>query len=120
MDLKVIKTNIEDVIIFQPQKFNDSRGYLIESYSEKKYKPHIPSLSFVQDNESKSSYGVLRGLHFQKYPYEQAKLVRVIKGEVQDVAVDIRPNSKTFKQSNHIRSTHPCIRNSNHISNPFF
>ena len=98
MNLKTIKTNIDDVIIFQPEIFNDSRGYLIESYSDKKYKNHIPSSSFVQDNESKSSYGILRGLHFQKAPYEQAKLVHVIKGEIQDVAVDIRPNSKTFKQ----------------------
>ena len=98
MDIKVIKTKIDDVIIFQPEEFNDSRGYLIESYSEKIYKKYLPSVSFVQDNESKSSFGVLRGLHFQRKPYEQAKLVRVIKGEIQDIAVDIRPNSKTFKQ----------------------
>ena len=98
MKTKIIKTDIDEVIIFQPEIFNDSRGYLIESYSEKKYKEYLPDISFVQDNESKSSFGVLRGLHFQKSPYEQAKLVRVIKGEIQDVAIDLRPESKTFKK----------------------
>tara|TARA_B100001250_G_C19816402_1_gene798657 strand:+ start:204 stop:737 length:534 start_codon:yes stop_codon:yes gene_type:complete len=98
MNVTVIKTKIEDVKIFQPEVFNDDRGYLIESFSEKHYKDHLLNTNFVQDNESKSSYGTLRGLHFQEKPFEQAKLVRVIKGEIQDVAVDLRKESKTYKQ----------------------
>lgn len=98
MNVSVNKTKIEDVKIFQPEVFNDDRGYLIESFSEKNYKDHLLNTNFVQDNESKSSYGTLRGLHFQEKPFEQAKLVRVIKGEIQDIAVDLRKESKTYKQ----------------------
>lgn len=98
MNVTVFKTKIEDVKIFQPEVFNDDRGYLIESFSELNYKNYLLNTNFVQDNESKSSYGTLRGLHFQEKPFEQAKLVRVIKGEIQDVAVDIRKESKTYLQ----------------------
>ena len=96
MNFKLIKTQIDDVKIFQPDKFEDSRGYLIESYKEIFFKEHLPSVDFVQHNESESSYGVIRGLHYQKAPYEQSKLVRVIEGVIQDVAVDLRKNSDTY------------------------
>jgi len=94
--MKFIETKISDVIIIEPTVFGDERGYFLESYNQKKFEESIGQVSFVQDNESKSSKGVLRGLHFQKPPYEQAKLVRCIEGEVLDVAVDIRKNSKTY------------------------
>jgi len=96
MNIKVYKTNIDDVLIFQPEEFLDHRGYLIESYNKSLYEKHLPSVNFVQENESKSTFGVLRGLHYQKSPYSQAKLVRVIKGEIQDIAVDIRKKSSTY------------------------
>ena len=96
--MEIIKTKIPGVIVFQPEIFLDERGYLIESYNEFFYKDLIEDVNFVQDNESKSKYGVLRGLHFQKKPFEQAKLIRVVRGEIQDVVVDIRPNSTTFKK----------------------
>ena len=80
MNIKMSNTVIDDVLIFQPEEFLDHRGYLIESYNESLYKKHLPSINFVQENESKSSFGVLRGLHYQDTPYSQAKLVRVIKG----------------------------------------
>ena len=96
MNIKVHKTNINNVLIFQPEEFLDHRGYLIESYNESLYKKHLPSINFVQENESKSNFGVLRGLHYQDEPHSQAKLVRVIKGEVQDVAIDIRKKSPTY------------------------
>tara|TARA_Y100001936_G_scaffold244403_1_gene284726 strand:+ start:495 stop:1028 length:534 start_codon:yes stop_codon:yes gene_type:complete len=96
MNIKVIQTDIPEVKIFQPQPFIDERGYLIESFNKELYKNHLPSVDFVQDNESKSSFGVLRGLHYQDKPYLQAKLVRVVQGEIQDVAVDIRKESKTY------------------------
>ena len=98
MNTKLIKTNLQEVVIFKPELFKDKRGYLIESYNEKIYGKCLPNINFVQENESKSCYGVLRGLHFQKKPYQHAKLVRVVKGEIQDVAVDIRPDSKTYGQ----------------------
>ena len=98
MKIKVIKTDIDDVLIFEPEKFIDNRGCLIESFNQGFYSKYLPNINFVQDNESLSKYGVLRGLHFQKAPFEQAKLVRVVKGEVQDIAVDIRPESKTYKK----------------------
>ena len=98
MNFEVIKTKIPGVIIIQPKCFIDDRGYFLESYNKTSYKEILPNINFVQDNESQSSYGVLRGLHFQKEPFAQAKLVRVIKGEIQDVAIDIRPNSKTYKK----------------------
>lgn len=94
--MKVIKTAIEDVVIIEPDVFGDSRGYFFESYSQKKFDEQVRPVRFVQDNESKSKYGVLRGLHFQKGKDAQSKLVRVIKGRVLDVAVDIRKGSPTF------------------------
>ena len=94
--MKFIETKISDVIIIEPTVFGDARGYFLESYNQKKFEEVVGKTSFVQDNESKSSKGVLRGLHFQKPPFEQAKLVRCIEGEVLDVAVDIRINSKTY------------------------
>ena len=96
--MKFTKTKILDVIIIEPTLFRDNRGYFLESYNQKKFEEVVGKTSFVQDNESKSSKGVLRGLHFQKPPYEQAKLVRCVEGEVLDVAVDIRKNSKTYGQ----------------------
>ena len=96
--MKFIKTKISDVIIIEPTVFGDNRGYFLESYNKKKFEEVVGKTSFIQDNESKSSKGVLRGLHFQKPPFDQAKLVRCIEGEVLDVAVDIRKNSKTYGQ----------------------
>lgn len=94
--MNVIKTDIEGVVIIEPRIFNDARGYFFESFSERDFCKEVREVRFVQDNESKSSYGVLRGLHFQKPPFCQSKLVRVIKGAVLDVAVDIRKGSPTF------------------------
>ena len=96
--MEVIKTNIEGVVIIEPRIFRDDRGYFFESFSQRDFQEKVCNTVFVQDNESKSSYGVLRGLHFQKPPYAQSKLVRVIKGAVLDVAVDIRKGSPTFGQ----------------------
>ena len=92
------KTTIEGVYIIEPKVFNDSRGYFFEAWKKEEFEQHIGPVEFIQDNESKSSYGVLRGLHYQKGDFSQAKLVRVIKGRVLDVAVDIRPSSPTFGQ----------------------
>ena len=94
--MKFIKTLIPDAYIIEPTVFGDTRGYFLESYNQKKFEEGIGKTSFVQDNESKSSKGVLRGLHFQKPPFEQAKLLRCTEGEVLDIAVDIRKNSKTY------------------------
>ena len=94
--MNVIQTAIEGVVILEPLLFKDERGYFFESFSQKEFEEKVQKVSFVQDNESKSSYGVIRGLHFQKPPYAQSKLVRVIKGAVLDVAVDIRKGSPTF------------------------
>ena len=94
--MKLIKTKISDIIIIEPAIFGDDRGYFFESYNQKKFEKIVCKTSFIQDNESKSYRGVLRGLHFQKPPFQQAKLVRCIKGEVLDVAVDIRKNSNTY------------------------
>ena len=96
--IEVIKTNIEGVVIIEPRIFKDDRGYFFESFSQREFEEKVCKTTFVQDNESKSSYGVLRGLHFQKPPFAQSKLVRVIKGAVLDVAVDIRKGSPTFGQ----------------------
>ena len=96
--MKVIKTVLEGVTIIEPRLFNDERGYFFESFSQRDFENQVRNIRFVQDNESKSSYGVLRGLHFQKPPFTQSKLVRVIKGAVLDVAVDIRKGSPTFGQ----------------------
>ena len=94
--MKVVKTAIEDVVIIEPDVFGDARGYFFESYSQKRFDEQVRPIKFVQDNESKSRYGVLRGLHFQKGKDAQSKLVRVVKGRVLDVAVDIRRGSPTF------------------------
>lgn len=91
-----IKTEIPEVVIIAPKVFGDERGYFFESYNQEEFEENIGKINFVQDNESKSSYGVLRGLHFQKPPYTQSKLVRVIEGEVLDVAVDLRKKSPTY------------------------
>jgi dTDP-4-dehydrorhamnose 3,5-epimerase len=94
--MNIIKTKIEDLLIIEPQVFGDERGFFVETYNAERYKEAGINLEFVQDNLSKSQKGVLRGLHFQKEPFEQGKLVQVIKGKVLDVAVDIRHNSPTF------------------------
>ena len=94
--MEIIKTSIEGLVIIQPRVIEDQRGYFMETYKENFIKENFPDIHFTQDNESKSKYGVLRGLHFQKKPYEQTKLVRVIEGEVMDVAVDLRIGSKTY------------------------
>ena len=96
--MEIIKTNIEGVVIIEPRIFKDDRGYFFESFSQREFEEKVCKTTFVQDNESKSSYGVLRGSHFQKPPFAQSKLVRVIKGAVLDVAVDIRKGSPTFGQ----------------------
>ena len=96
--MEIIKTNIEGVVIIETRIFKDDRGYFFESFSQREFEEKVCKTTFVQDNESKSSYGVLRGLHFQKPPFAQSKLVRVIKGAVLDVAVDIRKGSPTFGQ----------------------
>lgn len=96
--MNIIKTNIDQIVIIEPQIYSDSRGYFFESFNQKEFEEKICKTTFVQDNESKSSFGVLRGLHFQKPPFAQSKLVRVVKGSVLDVAVDIRTGSPTFGQ----------------------
>ena len=94
--MEVIETEIEGLKIIRPNIYRDDRGYFIESYSQKKFEEEVSKITFVQDNESSSRYGVLRGLHYQKAPFAQAKLVRVIKGKVLDIAVDIRKDSSSF------------------------
>ena len=96
IEMEVIKTEIEGVVIIEPRIFKDERGYFYESFSQREFEEKVCRTTFVQDNQSKSSYGVLRGLHFQKPPHCQSKLVRCIKGAVLDVAVDIRTGSPTF------------------------
>lgn len=94
--MEYIKTEIDGVVILEPRVFNDERGYFLEAFSQLNFDENIFPLRFVQDNESKSTYGVVRGLHFQKGEHSQGKLVRVVKGAVLDVAVDIRKGSPTF------------------------
>ena len=95
--MSIIKTELDGVYIIEPKVFGDARGYFFESYNKERFFQDTGyDVDFVQDNESKSSYGVVRGLHFQKPPYAQAKLVRVVKGKVLDVAVDLRKDSPTF------------------------
>lgn len=94
--MNIITTEIEGLIIIEPRIFQDSRGYFFESFNQSEFEEKIGPAMFVQDNESKSCYGVVRGLHFQKGAHSQSKLVRVVKGKVLDVAVDLRPGSKTF------------------------
>lgn len=109
--MRVIQTGIEGVLILEPRVFEDQRGYFFESFNLKEFEAKVGHVDFVQDNESKSSYGVVRGLHFQKGDHCQAKLVRVVKGAVLDVAVDIRKGSPTFgkhvavelTESNHLQ-----------------
>ena len=96
--MNIVKTSIPDVLILEPRVFSDPRGYFFESFSQKKFEEEVCKTIFVQDNESKSSFGVLRGLHFQKAPDAQSKLVRIIQGKVLDVAVDIRVGSPTYGQ----------------------
>lgn len=101
--MEIITTAIKDVLILQPKVFGDARGYFFESFSQREFDEKVAPLlghtiNFVQDNESMSSYGVMRGLHFQKPPYTQSKLVRCVKGAVLDVAVDIRKGSPTYGQ----------------------
>ena len=94
--MNVIKTPIEGVVIIEPRLFGDDRGYFFESFNQREFEREVGPVAFVQDNESKSRYGVIRGLHFQKGEHAQSKLVRVVKGLVLDVAVDIRPGSPTY------------------------
>ena len=96
--MNVINTAIDGLFIIEPKIFEDSRGYFFESFSQREFEDKIGPIHFVQDNESKSSYGVMRGLHFQRPPYTQSKLVRCVKGAVLDVAVDIRKGSPTYGQ----------------------
>lgn len=96
--MEVVKTNIEGVVIIEPRLFKDDRGYFFESFSQREFDEKVRPIKFVQDNESMSSYGVMRGLHFQTMPYSQSKLVRCVKGAVLDVAVDIRKGSPTYGQ----------------------
>ena len=96
--MEIIKTKIKDLFIIKPDVFEDERGYFFESFSKEKFKSMGLDLDFVQDNESKSQKNVLRGLHFQKPPFAQGKLVRVVKGAVLDVAVDLRKDSATYGQ----------------------
>ena len=96
--MNVIKTAIDGVFILEPRLFEDARGYFFESFNQREFEEKVAPVVFVQDNESKSSYGVVRGLHYQKPPYTQSKLVRVVKGAVLDVAVDVREGSPTFGQ----------------------
>ena len=94
--MKFIKTQIKDLIIIEPSVFEDSRGYFLETYNKEKFDDFFCKIDFIQDNESKSSKGVLRGLHFQNLPYEQAKLVICINGKILDIVVDLRKSSKTY------------------------
>ncbi|MBR8535292.1 dTDP-4-dehydrorhamnose 3,5-epimerase [Carboxylicivirga sediminis] len=96
--MEIINTEIPNLIIIKPEVYSDPRGYFLESFSEKRYKEAGINAQFIQDNISKSSYGVIRGLHYQLAPYSQSKLVSVIEGTILDVAVDLRKNSPTFGQ----------------------
>lgn len=97
--MKIISTNLKDCYVLQPQVFNDPRGYFLESFNLKKFQEKTgKKVEFVQDNESQSQYGTIRGMHMQKGNASQAKLVRVVKGKVLDVVIDARPDSPTFKQ----------------------
>ncbi|MBR5807647.1 MAG: dTDP-4-dehydrorhamnose 3,5-epimerase [Alistipes sp.] len=94
--MKITKGEIEGIFIIEPRIFEDERGYFFEAFSEREFAKEVCDIHFVQDNEAKSSYGVVRGLHFQLPPHAQSKLVRVVEGRVLDIAVDIRKNSPTF------------------------
>ena len=111
--MNIIKTAIEGLVILEPQLFKDDRGYFFESFNQREFEEKVCKTTFVQDNESKSSFGVLRGLHYQKGEHSQAKLVRVIKGEGLDVAVDLRKSSPTFGK-------HVCVLLSEENKRQFF
>lgn len=96
--MEAIQTSIDGVVILEPKVFRDARGYFFESFSQREFEENVRKINFVQDNESMSSYGVMRGLHFQRPPFTQSKLVRCVKGRVLDVAVDIRKGSPTYGQ----------------------
>ena len=96
--MNVIQTELEGLLILEPRVFGDERGYFFESWSQREFDEAVGPVRFVQDNESKSRYGVVRGLHYQKPPYTQSKLVRCVRGAVLDVAVDLRPGSPTFRR----------------------
>lgn len=96
--MEIIKTAIDGLVIIEPKVFKDARGYFFESFSQREFEEKLRKINFVQDNESMSSYGVIRGLHFQVPPFSQSKLVRCVKGKVLDVAVDIRKGSPTYGQ----------------------
>lgn len=96
--MNIIKTKIDGVLIIEPKVFKDTRGYFFESFSQREFDEKVASITFVQDNESMSTYGVMRGLHFQRPPFTQSKLVRCVKGAVLDVVVDIRKGSPTYGQ----------------------
>ena len=96
--MEIEKTAIEGLLIIKPRVFEDARGYFFESFSQREFEEKVGKVTFVQDNESMSSYGVMRGLHFQRPPYTQSKLVRCVRGAVLDVAVDIRKGSPTYGQ----------------------
>ena len=96
--MEIIKTGIEGLLVLEPRVFKDARGYFFESFSQREFEEKVGHVHFVQDNESMSTYGVMRGLHFQRPPYTQSKLVRCVSGAVLDVAVDIRQGSPTYGQ----------------------
>lgn len=96
--MEIIKTSIKDLILIQPKLHEDDRGYFMEFYKRDFWKENFKDIEFVQENESKSKYGVLRGMHFQKAPFAQSKLIRVIKGKIQDVVIDLRKESPTYGQ----------------------
>lgn len=96
--MEVIKTKIEGIVIIEPRIFKDARGYFYESFSQKEFDEKVMPIRFVQDNESMSTYGVMRGLHFQRPPFTQSKLVRCCRGAILDIAVDIRKGSPTYGQ----------------------
>lgn len=97
--MEIIKTDIEGLVTVQPKVFEDDRGYFMESFKLNLWEDYFPDVKFIQENESKSKFGVLRGMHFQKYPYAQSKLIRVVKGKIQDVVVDLRKDSLTFGET---------------------
>ena len=108
--MEVIKTEIEGLVIIEPKVFKDARGYFFESFSQREFEEKVRKINFVQDNESMSSYGVMRGLHFQTPPFTQSKLVRCVKGAVLDVAVDIRKGSPTYGQHVAVELTENNLR----------
>ena len=120
--MNFIETKIPGVLIVEPRVFKDARGYFFESYSQREFDDKISAIlghpiRFVQDNESMSSYGVMRGLHYQRMPYTQSKLVRCVKGAVLDVAVDIRKGSPTFGQHVVVELTEDCFDENGELIN---